>query len=137
MLACAAVFELVTATQRRVLWSARIEAGSSRTVHTVSLEEPILMLIDVGFGRSDEGFLFHDPDTKMFSESTSIFLSDSYGQRLRIGLDINVGNGGQRCVTVYCPFWVVNASQYSIRLREEGGAGMPAGTVLANRYVLN
>jgi hypothetical protein len=34
---------------------------------------------------------------------------------------------------VYCPYWVINTSQYSLRLKEEGSQYLPAGTVTAQR----
>ena len=118
----------MTENQRRVLWSNTIDACKAIHIHTVSLEEPILLLVDLTFCRSDEGVMVHKPESKSLPELASVMLSDSDGQRLRLGLENILGGGGQRRLNIYCPFWVVNASQYCLRLKEEGGAFLPAGT---------
>jgi len=133
LLPCSGIFELVTENQRRVLWSSNIEACTACHIHTVSLEEPILLLVDLSFCRSDEGVMVHKPDSKSLPELASVMLSDSVGQRLRLGLENILGGGGQRRLNIYCPFWVVNASQYCIRLKEEGGTFLPAGTQRSQR----
>ena len=56
-------------------------------------------------------------------------LTDAVGQRLRLEIENKVGGGGHRSLVVYCPYWIVNTSQYSIRLREDGALYLPAGTV--------
>ncbi len=51
------------------------------------------------------------------------------GQRLRVNIENTVGGGGQRHIAVYCPYWIVNTSQFMFRIREEGSTILPAGTV--------
>jgi hypothetical protein len=38
------------------------------------------------------------------------------------------GGGGQRNIVVYCPYWIVNTTQYMYHIREEGELDLPAGT---------
>ena len=45
---------------------------------------------------------------------------DRHGQSLRIHIENVEGEGGQRNITVYCPYWIVNTTQYMMRVREEG-----------------
>lgn len=149
-------FELVHALHKRVLWSSVIGPGKVKSVHTVTLDEPILLLINLDFCLSSEGALIHKPpskpsDDRGFAETlqktiegfleesteeassviTSIVLTDTVGQRLRLQIENKQGGGGHRNIVVYCPYWVVNTSQYAIRLREEGYKYLPAGTVTA------
>jgi hypothetical protein len=152
-------FELVHATQKTVLWSSDLNPGQVKCVHTVTSDEPILLLINLDFCRSSEGVLIHKPpekdvadhglttavmkgvkgfmeDTRDSQEDISIVLSDSAGQRLRLQLENKVGGGGHRKIVVYCPYWIVNTSQYALRLRDERSESLPAGTITSNRLVL-
>ena len=129
-------------------------------VHTVTLDEPIMLVIILDFCRSSQGLLIHKPREATHEESgvnftktvkktiegfleegeegstSSILVTDSVGQRLRLLVENNVGGGGQRHVVVFCPYWLVNTSQYTIRLKEDGGQVYPAGTVTAQRCVI-
>ena len=149
------IFELIHATHKTVLWSSVIAPGKAVPVHTVTLDVPIMLVIILDFCRSSQGLVVHKPvelmreDIKFtdklqqtiegFLEEgedegiSSIMLSDSVGQRLRLQVENNVGGGGQRNIVVFCPYWLVNTSQYTIRLMEDGGQVFPAGTVTAKR----
>lgn len=145
------IFELVHATQKRVLWSSWIAAGSAKPIHTVTLDEPLLLLINLKYCRTSEGALVHQPNKGLDNNEglagkiqktleglledtdrediSSIVLTDTVGQRLRLNLENILGGGGQRHIAVYCPYWIVNTSQYMFRIREEGNTLLPAGTV--------
>ncbi len=43
-------------------------------------------------------------------------------------MENNEGGGGQKNIVVYCPYWIVNSTQYVYRIREEGEMELPAGT---------
>lgn len=58
---------------------------------------------------------------------------DTVGQRIRVNVENTLGGGGQRQVAVFCPYWLVNTSQYSLRIMEEGQQVLPAGTVTAQK----
>ena len=60
-----------------------------------------------------------------------MFLFDSVGQKLRIQMENTLGRGGQRSIVVYCPYWVVNTTQFKLRIREDGSPLLPAGSVTA------
>lgn len=142
-----AYFEIIHSAHKRVLWSSWLAAGTAVPIHSVTLDQPLTLLVNVNYCRTSEGFPFHQPNiskkkiSSTRSESTDsetavIILSDAVGQRLLLNVENNEGGGGQRHLIIYCPFWIVNTSQYSFRIREEGSANLPAGTVTAQKYVL-
>ena len=149
------IFELIHATHKTVLWSSVIAPGKAVPVHTVTLDVPIMLVIILDFCRSTQGLVVHKPNELIREEIkfrdklqqtiegfleegeeggiSSIMLSDSVGQRLRLLVENNVGGGGQRNIVIFCPYWLLNTSQYTIRMREDGGQDFPAGTVTAQR----
>lgn len=154
LLPSSGVFELVHATQKRILWSSCITPGMTKSVHTVTLDEPLLLLINLRYCRAPEGVLVHEPKRQKSNkrngarnflqgaiegfleeeeEVSSVTLSDTAGQKLRLNVENIEGGGGQRHITVYCPYWIVNTSQFSFRIREEGDMELPAGTVTAQK----
>jgi hypothetical protein len=159
LLPVSGTFELVNEkdSSKTVLWSAVIEPGKSKPVHSVAMDASLLLLINLDFCRSSEGTLIHAPDDLLNNSVTSlpgtiykglkgfieenfftktqssIILTDSVGQRLRLHIQNKMGGGGHRHILVYCPYWVINTSQYSLRLKEEGSQYLPAGTVTAQR----
>lgn len=150
LLSCSAVFEIVHAVQKRVLWSACVAPGCVKPIHTVTLEEPLLLLINLRYCRASEGVVIHEPKkndvhkkglAKKLQRTLEGFLeendreevlcmnlTDTEGQKLRLHVENNEGAGGQKHIVVYCPYWIVNTSQYSYRIREEGEIDLPAGT---------
>jgi len=157
LLPMSGTFEILHADQQRVLWSAVIKPGKAVPIHTVTLEEPLRLRINLSYCRTvDPQVRIHTPiskskDQRTFvdklqrtveefledsqDEDSSVELTDTVGQRLRLGIENIEGGGGQRHVTVYCPYWIVNLSQYSVRIREEGAPRdqLPAGTVTPNK----
>lgn len=148
LLPCGGIFEIVHAVQKRVLWSSFVSAGEAKPVHTVTLEEPLLLQVNLKYCRSSEGVIIHQPKRNDSHESlvgkfagrikstigglleenindvtedvASIILTDTVGQRIRLHVENIVGGGGQRQLAIYCPYWIVNTSQYSFRITEEG-----------------
>lgn len=144
------IFELIHAVHKKVLWSSWIPAGTASPIHTVSLEEPLILLINLRYCRTSEGVLIHQPTKNgegsegfagklqrtlegfledVDSDDTSVVLTDTVGQRLRLNVENTEGEGGQRHVVIFCPYWIVNTSQYSYRIREDVDRVLPAGTV--------
>jgi hypothetical protein len=129
---------------RRALWSARLEPGASVGVYSVGMDTPLLLLLNLSFCRNVEGVLIHDGaqykggDDDAGGDSSSngavasgITLTDGLGQRVALRIENRRGGGGQRHVTVYCAYWMVNTSHYRMRFRQEGSKALPAGTVSA------
>jgi hypothetical protein len=54
-------FELMHATRRTVMWYADLEAGEQVSIHSVGLDAPLLLLLNLGFCRTPvgEGALIH------------------------------------------------------------------------------
>lgn len=145
-------FEIMHATREKVLWSSHIDALESKPIHTVTLDEPLRLLINLRYCRtSPQGILIHKPRHKGTDEATIagkmiktfegliegenegedtfVYLTDTCGQRLRLNIENVEGGGGQRKIAVYCPYWIVNTSQYILRIRADGSQQLPAGTV--------
>ena len=51
------------------------------------------------------------------------------------GVENIEGQGGERHVTIFCPYWVINTSQYALRIRDDRENILPAGTVSSKKYV--
>ena len=209
-------FELMHATQRKVVWWGDLDTGESAPVHTVGLDAPLLLLINLGFCRTPvgEGVLVHhgsrkagffyqqiawgkigkamntsamkmkkslatisetpneralhrisnishhgngmiEPKRKLGFDSmndsedigdsnmndarnvtysvddvvTETTVVDSLGQRLTLKISNVMGGGGQRKITLYCPYWIVNCTEHSLRYKQEGKKSFVCGTV--------
>jgi hypothetical protein len=151
LLPTAGVFELLHADEKRVIWSAYISPGATKAIHTVTLEEPLMLMINLRYCKTSEGVLVHRPSTEQGAQNgivdklqkaiegileeneqddvSNVILTDTVGQRLRLNVENTQGAGGQRHIVVYCPYWIVNTSQYAFRIREEGEMELPAGSV--------
>eukprot|EP00981_Chlorochromonas_danica_P005995 scaffold1244_cov162-Ochromonas_danica.AAC.31 len=142
LLPTAGVFELLHAENKQVLWSSCISAGAVKAIHTVTLEDPLILVINLRYCRASEGVVIHRPKPSASQRGlvsrlqkaieglleegeqddvSSIVLTDTVGQRIRLNVDNTQGTGGQR--------------HYSFRLREEGDMELPAGTVTPQRQV--
>lgn len=62
------------------------------------------------------------------SETTVV---DGVGQRLTLSLENVRGGGGQRRVSLYCPFWIVNTTEHSLRYKQDKGKSFVSGTVIS------
>lgn len=69
----------------------------------------------------------------LFLSDLCVFVEDTVGQRIRVNVDNTLGGGGQRQIAVFCPYWIVNTSHYSLRITEEGSSVLPAGSVTAQK----
>ena len=53
------------------------------------------------------------------------------GQRLILRIENIRGGGGQRRISLYCPFWIVNTTEHSLRYREDKEKRYVSGTVIS------
>ncbi|KAL7543443.1 hypothetical protein ACHAXR_012723, partial [Thalassiosira sp. AJA248-18] len=213
-------FELMDAASKHVLWWGCLEAGERVPVHSVGLDAPLLLLVNLGFCRTTvgEGALIHhgggdgmfkagwnsigsamktskDRVKKTLSTmteskdnrgakrvslaqagnmkkndatarhsrgqlgfntendmiecsggglfrrgdgfgvediATELSVTDSLGQRLTLLIDNVLGSGGQRRVSLYCPFWIVNTTEHALRYKQEKAQSFVSGTVLSS-----
>jgi hypothetical protein len=127
-------FELRDLKTNTLLWKDRFSAGQAVPVHNVRLDYPLLLVIQTGYCRSPEGALIHRGDLSLVSVpdevAKSITLVDFENKKLVLGLNHQVGGAGQRRVTVYCPYWLVNMTNCFLVYRQEGKSSYPAGTIL-------
>jgi hypothetical protein len=56
---------------------------------------------------------------------------DTVGQRLRLNIENIRGGGGQRRISLFCPFWIVNTTEHALRYRQEKSKAFVSGTVLS------
>ena len=54
---------------------------------------------------------------------------DSIGQRLTLNIENLRGGGGQRRVSIFCPFWIVNTTEHALRYKQENSKQFVSGTV--------
>ena len=52
-------------------------------------------------------------------------------------MENTLGRGGQRTIVVYCPYWIVNTTQFKLRIKEDGSPLLPAGSVTNLRLVIS
>jgi hypothetical protein len=221
-------FELMHATRRSVLWFADLKPGEKVSVHTVGLDAPLLLLMNLGFCRTPVGegalihhgsdvrrsvqqggfksfgkamtkgtkhigktltsmsdspdqrgkgkvFLlqnpqyhkgvakrsrrsnvpisagslgldtdiasgdtangrFHVVDSRVYTAddiATETVVVDSVGQKLTLKIENVRGGGGQRKISLFCPFWVVNTTEHSLRYKQDKSTQYVSGTVLS------
>jgi hypothetical protein len=154
LLPCGGIFQIIHTTQKNTLWSGEIMPGHVKSIHTVILNDPLTLLITLPHCKSLQGVEFHRPiqgkrhhrtmkdkitdklnaiglgdnDEDVDPGMTYMILADREGQRLRINIENILGSSGHRHVTIYCPYWIVNTSQYSFRIRQDGHKILTAGS---------
>lgn len=93
------------------------------------------MLIDVpGNEEADVDKKVHKIDTAVFFEhdiEAEASVIDSVGNRLTLDIDNVRGGGGQRRISVSCPFWIVNTTEHALRYKQENSKEFVSGTVLS------
>lgn len=115
-------FTIVNTATKTVLWTRFLACGESVDIHTLSLEEPLTLLINLGYCRSTEGARIHVPLNHKENGIASIqrtiegfleedvrdktlWLTDFVGQRLKLQIENEVGGGGQRFIKVFTLYW--------------------------------
>ena len=62
--------------------------------------------------------------------ATETTVIDSIGQRLTLGIDNSRGGGGQRRISMFCPFWIVNTTEHALRYKQDKSSTYVSGTVV-------
>ena len=75
-------------------------AGAKSDPQNIIKTELDKIMTNIGFGLSG-----------IATETTVV---DSVGQRLVLRIDNYLGGGGQRRVTIYCPFWIINSTEHAL-----------------------
>ncbi len=148
-----AEFELIDQSHN-LLWVSWLEPGESVGVHTIGMNETLLLLVNLEYARSSKGVVVHsgrlgegwtvnsgtkagDGDVEDYMSNsnkttdavTNIVLTDTVGQKLQLSIENSIGGRGHRHVSIYCPFWLINTSNHVLRFKQDGVRGFPAGTV--------
>lgn len=63
--------------------------------------------------------------------ATTTTVVDSVGQRLMLKIENVRGGGGQRRISLYCPFWIVNNTEHSLRYKQDKVKSFVSGTVVS------
>lgn len=74
----------------------------------------------------------HSVDTVAYSQhdvATETTVVDSIGQRLTLSIENTRGGGGQRRVSLFCPFWILNTTEHALRYKQDKGKAFVSGTV--------
>jgi len=74
-------------------------------------------LIDDGSGGYNVDFI-----------ATEALVVDDQGQSLSLSLNNVVGGGGQRRVSVYSPFWIVNLTEHALKYKHDSNSSFVSGT---------
>ncbi|KAG7355258.1 vacuolar-sorting-associated protein 13 C-terminal domain containing protein [Nitzschia inconspicua] len=75
----------------------------------------------------------HSVETIMYSASdvaNETTVVDGVGQRLILNIENIRGGGGQRRVSLYSPFWIVNTTEHALRYKHEKSKSYVCGTVV-------
>jgi hypothetical protein len=56
---------------------------------------------------------------------------DSIGQKLSLQIENIRGGGGQRHISLFCPFWIVNTTEHALRYKQEKSSSYVSGTVVS------
>lgn len=161
-------YELMHAVRKQIVWWRDLEPGETVPIHSVGLDSPLLILINVGYCRTPigEGALIHQgtesnremhehqesevneaepvvnsiakhknkssiEKTKFGPEdiASAIVVVDSVGQRLFLNIDNELGAGGQRNITISCPYWIVNTTEHPLRYKQENSSSLVCGSI--------
>lgn len=63
--------------------------------------------------------------------ATETAVVDSIGQRLTLGIDNSRGGGGQRRISLFCPFWILNTTEHALRYKQDKTSSYVSGTVIS------
>jgi SHR-binding domain of vacuolar-sorting associated protein 13 len=54
---------------------------------------------------------------------------DGLGQKLELDIENLRGGGGQRRISIFCRYWIINTTEHSLRYRQENSKVFVSGTV--------
>lgn len=114
-----------------------LENGKLRRIRTfVSLANSSSKRMYVCLSDASEfdgtGGKIHSVDSAAFSQddiAAETTLVDGIGQRISLNLENLRGGGGQRRVSLFCPYWIVNTTEHSLLYKQEKTKTFVSGTV--------
>ena len=77
--------------------------------------------------RDDGGHYVHQVFT-IDDIATETTVLDHLGQKMNLCIENRLGGGGQRHITIYCPYWIVNTTEHALRYRQEKISAYVSGT---------
>lgn len=76
----------------------------------------------------------HAVESAVYSSNdvaASTTVVDSAGQRLALSIENVRGGGGQRRISLFCPFWIVNNTEHALRYKQDKTKSFVSGTVIS------
>ena len=61
--------------------------------------------------------------------SDKIIINDPAGQTLHLKIENTRGGGGQRKITIFCPYWILNSTPYRLLYQDDSRRDFVCGTV--------
>lgn len=86
-----------------------------------------------GMAAAEQGKV-HAVESAVYSSNdvaSSTTVVDSVGQRLTLSIENVRGGGGQRRISLFCPFWIVNNTEHSLRYKQDKSKSFVSGTVIS------
>lgn len=88
-----------------------------------------------------DGSIANEVGGQMYRVDTAVFLPgdcasetavvDRVGQKLSLQIENIRGGGGQRRISVFAPYWIVNSTEHSLRYKQDKSTCFVSGTVLS------
>jgi len=85
-------------------------------------------------GAESGGGKVHAIEAVTYSTSdiaTETKVVDGAGQRLTLQIENIRGGGGQRRISLFCPYWIVNTTEHALRYKEDKEKRFVSGTVIS------
>ena len=79
----------------------------------------------------------HVVDSRSYTNeeiATETVVVDSVGQRLNLRIENVRGGGGQRRISLFCPFWIVNTTDHALRYKQDKSSQYVSGTVVSPEH---
>ena len=79
----------------------------------------------------------HSIDERIYNAdetATETVVVDGVGQKLTLKIENVRGGGGQRRISLFCPFWMVNTTEHALRYKQEKSSSFVAGTVCSPSF---
>jgi hypothetical protein len=90
----------------------------------------VLFTSEFDFAQANFGDAFDSEGSFSFI-ATETAVVDSLGNFLRLGIDNRKGGGGERRISVFCPYWILNTTEHALRYRQDNSSAFVCGTIVS------
>ena len=113
---------------QKPLWRGVIQAGDSAPIHSVGTSTHLSLYVELKQHKCKTP-ISNLTEIRSDRETNDVLLLDQINQKLLLKVAVEIGLGKQRRFVLFCPYWIVNRSQYVVRYKQEHRWDLPAGTV--------